>query len=173
MCARGRGGQPQPLLLFWQLCHRSDREIRASAVRTRKQSPQRLRPLAKSLDEQLGPQSLRPATKGIGQRLLHSKRGGDRSPVGGQRSRLWPSCGAAGRPEHRRRRIFAGRSVGPRGFEPRTCGLRVWFEPAGQRGATALSWAFASLCFSSFPIVSRSFTGMRRGEDLSCRCHFL
>jgi hypothetical protein len=52
--------------------------------------------------------------------------------------------------------------VGPRGLEPRTCGLRVWSEGAGQSAACHLSWVFASLEYPSFPIVSRSFTGMRR-----------
>jgi hypothetical protein len=78
---------------------------------------------------------------------------------------LWPG----GRPEHRRRRVFAGRSVGlrsvgPRGFEPRTCGLRVWCERAGQSVAGPLSSPFPSQSCPSFPIVSRSFTGMRRGR---------
>jgi hypothetical protein len=34
--------------------------------------------------------------------------------------------------------------VGPRGFEPRTCGLRVWCEEAGHRAARRLGWGFAS-----------------------------
>ena len=62
--------------------------------------------------------------------------------------------------------------VGPRGLEPRTCGLRVWSEGAGQRAVLALSRAFVSQCYPLFPIVSRSFTGMRRGCDACRRCHF-
>jgi hypothetical protein len=33
--------------------------------------------------------------------------------------------------------------VGPLGLEPRTCGLRVWCEGAGQRAVRLLSWAIA------------------------------
>jgi len=40
-----------------------------------------------------------------------------------------------------------GSMVGPRGFEPRTCGLRVWCEGAGQNVVRPLSSAFASLHF--------------------------
>jgi hypothetical protein len=62
--------------------------------------------------------------------------------------------------------------VGPRGLEPRTCGLRVWCERAGQRAVGPLSSRFASLQSPSFPNVSRSFTGMRRGTLGGGRCHF-
>jgi hypothetical protein len=54
--------------------------------------------------------------------------------------------------------------VGPRGFEPRTCGLRVRSERAGHSAGSPVSSAFASLWFPSFRIVSRSFTGMRRDK---------
>jgi len=64
-----------------------------------------------------------------------------------------------------------GFRVGPRGFEPRTCGLRVWSEVAGQGVVRALSCASASQGNASFPIVSRSFTGMTRGAGRVARCH--
>jgi hypothetical protein len=57
--------------------------------------------------------------------------------------------------------------VGPRGFEPRTCGLRVWCELAGQRAVWPQSCAFASQWYPSFPIISRSFTGIRRDSTLT------
>jgi hypothetical protein len=63
-------------------------------------------------------------------------------------------------------------SRGPRGLEPRTCGLRVRCEGAGQELRSRLSCGFTSLWFSSFRVVSPSFTGMRRGQDLGRRCHF-
>jgi hypothetical protein len=66
----------------------------------------------------------------------------------------------------------SGSGRGPLGLEPRTCGLRVWCEGAGQRPAVPLSCAFASQCYSSFPIVSRSITGMRRGQHSARPCHF-
>jgi hypothetical protein len=48
---------------------------------------------------------------------------------------------------------------GPRGLEPRTCGLRVWWRSAGQSTALRLSCSLASQCYPSFSIASRSFTG--------------
>jgi hypothetical protein len=83
------------------------------------------------------------------------------------RSRLAPSVAP-----HRTSHLPAVSVVGPRGFEPRTCGLRVWCRGAGQRAAWPRSCAFASLWYPSFPVVSRSFTGMRRAHDLGWRCHF-
>jgi hypothetical protein len=59
--------------------------------------------------------------------------------------------------------LRAGLPVGPRGFEPRTCGLRVWSERAGQSAVYLLSCAFASQCYPWFPVASCSFTGIRRG----------
>ena len=62
--------------------------------------------------------------------------------------------------------------VGPRGFEPRTCGLRVRSKGAGQGLAWLVSSAFVSLDFPTFPVVSRSFTRMIRGRRSTLRCHF-
>jgi hypothetical protein len=60
--------------------------------------------------------------------------------------------------------------VGPRGLEPRTCGLRIWCEGAGQNVVSPPSRAYASQGYPSFPVVS--FTGMRRGRQRGRRCHF-
>jgi hypothetical protein len=43
--------------------------------------------------------------------------------------------------------------VGPRGFEPRTCGLRVRSKGAGRGLAWPVSSVFVSVDFPTFPVV--------------------
>jgi hypothetical protein len=105
---------------------------------------------------------------------------------GGRRGRRHPRRGviaarrtvlggrlAARRPAPRRVRDCSGVVVvDPRGLEHRTCGLRVRSGSAGQRAECPLSCEFTSLRNPSFRDVSRSMTGMRRGQHCARRCHF-
>ena len=63
--------------------------------------------------------------------------------------------------------------MGPRGLEPRTCGLRVWCKRAGHGLRPGLGRQF---CVSVVPIVSHRFpfrhgdeTGIEAGHLLSFR----
>ena len=51
---------------------------------------------------------------------------------------------------------------GPPGTRTPNLRIKSLVRTAGDKAARSLSWAFASQCYPSFPIVSRSFTGMRR-----------
>jgi hypothetical protein len=62
--------------------------------------------------------------------------------------------------------LRAGLPVGPRGFEPRTCGLRVWCEAPGQRAARPMSWAFASHSYPSFLVVFPFLHGDKTGRHV-------
>jgi hypothetical protein len=56
--------------------------------------------------------------------------------------------------------------VGPRGFEPRTCGLRVWCKRPGQSAARPL---YLRVCVSVIPIVSHRFP-LLHGDETEMPC---
>jgi hypothetical protein len=54
-------------------------------------------------------------------------------------------------------------SVGPPGLEPRTCGLRVRRDAAGEKPRMPFEPRVCTCVIPFVPILSRSFTGMGRG----------